>query len=475
MKHWTLHKGKAHGEQKAQEEQTALTFRITYMIWTSPTPLAKKIVTNLHSGQKKTKALSCKFRNIFVPLQARWETYELKNDKNRTGAESLTFCLFLGLFGSFLSLLQKNDYLCRHNHFVNFLIQNKVMEKIVTPPTNTGRFPQVAELAEPLGGTEQVIAALAKLLVNRANRINEPSFLFDIGGTPCMPLEGIVAVSGEAKKGKSQFLTILESVLLSGRTFGNIRRRYDKPLRVLHVDTEQTEFDVQGNLDRLCNLSNWDTMTDLQEKGLIYLRMRKLSVTERKEMLKMAVSQYSPDVIIIDGVRDLVNNFNNEEESGEIISLLMTYADQGKAVFTILHVNEGTNKMRGHLGTELLNKCSDRWNVMKENDMFLTKHITRHREVTALPSFRFQNSNLIPCEAVANIPDRETAEQKFLRCTDEIFTEVNEISYQDFDKELARRASVTVATASKRRKELLNQKIIAYKEQTTLLVYTKPF
>lgn len=349
------------------------------------------------------------------------------------------------------------------------------MEHIVTPPTNTGRFPQVAELAEPLGGTEQVIAALAKLLVNRANRINEPSFLFDIGGTPCMPLEGIVAVSGEAKKGKSQFLTILESVLLSGRTFGNIRRRYNKHLRVLHVDTEQTEFDVQGNLDRLCNLSNWDTMTDLQEKGLIYLRMRKLSVTERKEMLKMAVSHYSPDVIIIDGVRDLVNDFNNVEESGEIISLLMTYADQGKAVFTILHVNEGTNKMRGHLGTELLNKCSDRWNVMKENDMFLTKHITRHREVTALPSFRFQNSNLIPCEAVANIPDRETAEQKFLRCTDEIFTEVNEISYQDFDKELARRASVTVATASKRRKELLNQKIIAYKEQTTLLVYTKPF
>ena len=96
------------------------------------------------------------------------------------------------------------------------------MEHIVTPPTNTGRFPQVAELAEPLGGTEQVIAALAKLLVNRANRINEPSFLFDIGGTPCMPLEGIVAVSGEAKKGKSQFLTILESVLLSGSTFGNI-------------------------------------------------------------------------------------------------------------------------------------------------------------------------------------------------------------------------------------------------------------
>lgn len=168
------------------------------------------------------------------------------------------------------------------------------MEHIVTPPTNTGRFPQVAELAEPLGGTEQVIAALAKLLVNRGDRILEPSFLFDIGGTPCMPLEGIVAVSGEAKKGKSQFLTILESVLLSGRTFGNIRRRYDEPLTVLHVDTEQTEFDVQGNLDRLCNLSNWDTMTDLQEKGLIYLRMRKLSVTERKEMLKMAVSNYSP-------------------------------------------------------------------------------------------------------------------------------------------------------------------------------------
>lgn len=347
-------------------------------------------------------------------------------------------------------------------------------ENLTTPPSNVGRLP-LTQMAEPLGGKEQITASLEGLLVDRNNRITEPSFLFEIGGTPCMPLEGIVAVSGEAKKGKSQFLTILESVLLSGKPFGNIRRRYTKPLRVLHVDTEQTEFDVQGNLDRLCNLSNWGVTTDLQEKGLMFLRMRKLSVSERKEMLKMAVSYYSPDIIIIDGVRDLVNDFNNVEESGEIISLLMTYADQGKAVFTILHVNEGTSKMRGHLGTELLNKCSDRWNVSKENDMFLTKHITRHREVTALPSFCFQNSNLIPCDAVANIPETETAQQKYLRCTEEIFNEVIEISYQDFDKELARRANVAVPTASKQRKELLKQMIIQYKDQTSMLVYTKPF
>ena len=346
---------------------------------------------------------------------------------------------------------------------------------VVTPPTNKGRFSIPTQIAEPLGGTEQVTAALEGLIVDRKQRITEPSFLYEIGGTPCMPLEGIVAIAGEAKKGKSQFLTILESVLLSGRPFGNIRRRYSKPLKVLHIDTEQTLFDLQSNLDRLCNLANWNVQTDLQEKGLMFLRMRKLSVSERKEMLKMAVSYYNPDVIIIDGIRDLVNDFNNVEESGEIISLLMTYADQGKAVFTILHVNEGTNKMRGHLGTELLNKCSDKWNVTKENDMFLTKHVTRHREVTALPSFCFQNSNLIPCDAAPNIPDKETAEQKFLRCTEEIFKEVTEISYQDFDKELAHRANVAVQTAAKRRKELIRQMIIGYKDQTSILVYTKPF
>ena len=55
----------------------------------------KKIVTNLHSGQKKTKALSCKFRNKFLPLQARWETYIITMTKIEQGQKVRLFAFFL--------------------------------------------------------------------------------------------------------------------------------------------------------------------------------------------------------------------------------------------------------------------------------------------------------------------------------------------------------------------------------------------
>ena len=76
-------------------------------MWTSPKKKKKKIVTNLHSGQKKTKALSCKFRNKFVPLQARWETYIITMTKIEQGQKVRLFAFFFGLFSLFFVCYKK--------------------------------------------------------------------------------------------------------------------------------------------------------------------------------------------------------------------------------------------------------------------------------------------------------------------------------------------------------------------------------
>ena len=81
---------------------------------------------------------------------------------------------------------------------------------------------------------------------------------------------------------------------------------------------------------------------------------------------------FSPDIVFVDGLRDLVNDFNSNEESSQIINEMMSLASQREmCIWNVLHMNprpsnDDESKMRGHLGTELANKVSDTFVSKKE-------------------------------------------------------------------------------------------------------------
>lgn len=56
------------------------------------------------------------------------------------------------------------------------------------------------------------------------------------------------------------------------------------------------------------------------------------------------------------------------EESSNVISTLMKASEECTAIVNVLHTNKGKedSNMRGHLGTELLNKCSRCMEVKKD-------------------------------------------------------------------------------------------------------------
>ena len=69
------------------------------------------------------------------------------------------------------------------------------------------------------------------------------------------------------------------------------------------------------------------------------------------------------------------------------------------SVFVIIHENAADGKMRGHLGTELLNKVSDRWRVVKKDKYFEVQHQSRNEQ---MPVFTFhfdERGNLQPWAA----------------------------------------------------------------------------
>jgi len=64
-----------------------------------------------------------------------------------------------------------------------------------------------------------------------------------------------------------------------------------------------------------------------------------------------------PRVIFIDGVRDLLSNINDENQTSELITWIEKITNEYNAfIVLVLHLNKTDGNLRGHLGTELGNK-----------------------------------------------------------------------------------------------------------------------
>ena len=62
--------------------------------------------------------------------------------------------------------------------------------------------------------------------------------------------------------------------------------------------------------------------------------------------------------VVIDGIRDLITSINDEGESTEITSKLMELTEvYNFHAIVVVHENPGSDKARGHLGTEFMNKA----------------------------------------------------------------------------------------------------------------------
>ena len=86
--------------------------------------------------------------------------------------------------------------------------------------------------------------------------------------------------------------------------------------------------------------------------------MRKLGIDKRLELIEHIIydSQYAGkiDLLVIDGVADLVYNTNDIKEGVLIAEKLLKWSSEGKFhLITVIHKTGSSDKARGHLGTAI--------------------------------------------------------------------------------------------------------------------------
>lgn len=196
-------------------------------------------------------------------------------------------------------------------------------------------------------------------------------YLFSIGGIPIIPAGELIGIKGRAKQGKSQWEYILIGVMLSMVAKGNIKpllRQY----KALLFDTEQSQASLKKCCQRALKFAGLPT--DKNDARFIPFFMRPLSIEERKRVIEDAIKEEKPNIVFIDGVRDLLQDFNSLEQSNDLIQwLLHLTAEYGCTIVSVLHQNKSKDdgNMRGHLGSELLNKLTDCFEVSKKDGKFL--------------------------------------------------------------------------------------------------------
>lgn len=223
---------------------------------------------------------------------------------------------------------------------------------------------------------------LEPFLLDASKNYPEPYYLLEYQGVPLSPLGGIQACSGQKKNGKTFLLAQLMAAIL-GVNSQRVKRLLpglQVPQRtlehlghlptVLYVDTEMEQLNSAKVLRRVHWLCEWQMDLPCERFHVLWLRSvtgdeKEPAYRKRYNLIKEAIDFFNPDAVFIDGIRDIIGDFNDNEESSRLVTELMAIAQQGeKCIWNTLHMNprpknDDESKMRGHLGTELGNKITD--------------------------------------------------------------------------------------------------------------------
>lgn len=250
-----------------------------------------------------------------------------------------------------------------------------------------------------------------KYRIRVTDTIQEPQPIIKQGDKIVVSRGNILTVQGRAKTYKTFLVSGMVAAALDEGLGMNGTRDVS---RVLYIDTEQSDAHTQIVLKRIYRLL--DMPLDTEDDSIIMLALRKENASERLSYAVQAIEELRPDLVVIDGVRDLVADFNSIEESSKVVGKLMELsASNNCAIVTIIHQNKADNNARGHLGTELMNKSETVLQVVRDKSVATVAPV--HCRNIEVDEFSFTVIDGLPqlCDKPKDVKKFSESENTFTR------------------------------------------------------------
>ena len=226
--------------------------------------------------------------------------------------------------------------------------------------------------------------------------VPQHDFLFRWGNQPCYARGELVALTGKAKSGKTFVCSLLMALAVRSQLMG-LSRLHDKPLRVVWIDTEQSEDSTH---EILCHRIGSLIGEPIPDDQFFVYNLRRDNWQDRLAWAELCIVQAKPDLVIFDGIRDVVGDINNYTEAQTVLDKLLSLASWTQAcIVCVLHQNKALEDktLRGALGTELQNKSYETYECQKDPDtriFTLRQTATRKYDITQRLDFTVNTEGL---------------------------------------------------------------------------------
>ena len=240
------------------------------------------------------------------------------------------------------------------------------------------------ELAKA-GTDPELIGRLKKDRITVDKELPPMEFLLKLFDVPCCPRGELVAFTGKAKSGKTFVMSMMMAAAAASEVLAFHRTTFE-PLQVLWIDTEQSDQSTQDILRNRIVPMVCGEGDSFPEHLYDIFNIRTESWIERLPLLMAAIDLCHPDLVILDGVRDLVDDINNGQLAHEVTERLMKVAQQARCcIVCVIHQNKAADDrtLRGSIGTELTNKAFEVYECEKlpSRTFVLTQKLTRKYDI----------------------------------------------------------------------------------------------
>lgn len=320
---------------------------------------------------------------------------------------------------------------------------------------------------------EQTFRKYERLKITDRTPIPPPVVVIRMRGEIISTEGNVTTISGHAKGGKSAFTgVLLAGAIAEGEYdgFPDVEVSPNHGKAVLHFDTEQARHKHQKNLKTILKRVNAETCPE----NLMSFNIREEEPEKYRaitnEIADAAFRKFNGiHLIVIDGIADYIKDVNDAAESNAIVKYVEDLAIRyATAVIVIVHLNPGTGKERGHLGSQLQRKSESVLSVNNQGEKScLEPKFLRMAGLSDIPHIEFSYDKQRGYHTWTGIKEPETEQSKanirlskLKTVVDRVFAPPSSYGYKDACTRIMEVIDRERGTAKEYFKEMKAQKMI---------------
>ncbi len=288
-----------------------------------------------------------------------------------------------------------------------------------------------------------------------------PENIVSVNGVPLGTVGNLLCITGGEGTGKSNFVSALIAGTMRREdkeidTLGMDVARNENNKAVILYDTEQSEAQLFKNVSNTLRRASQGEMPDNFKAFYLATMSRKERLLSIRNSMDLFYHRFGGiQLVVIDGIADLIRSANDETESIALVDELYRLAAiYQTCIIGVLHFVPNGIKLRGHIGSEMQRKSAGILSIEQDDDpaVSVVKALkVRDGSPLDVPILQFSWDKSSKMHRFRGEKPKEAKEKRkeneLLSIAKEIFKHKRFLTYNDLSKEIEDMMTVSGRTA----------------------------